>query len=299
MCIRVQDAALSCTAAGTDAQWAHTRRVQSSLIFISAGPGVVDYQFVQRVVSHPKRTETTESWCTKYVTMEGLASWPISASNHLHLMHSAAWDICHLIKSPKSHGLRWQGTGEIWEWSGTIVMSRSLFFWEPSLKHIYIYIPAKSSVVQWLGLATLKMQATKTPKHEFRHNVQTQISSKSNESLAGLKCKSTSMEDSFQIFTKALVCFARRDFGSIGFLVAILVSCLLPMCRRWKPLFSLHSNKRLVSISNLLARQTKRQDCILNHHILQALNYKGLEVNPVFHPTCVLRRICILVSASR
>ena len=142
------------------------------------------------------------------------------------------------------------------------------------------------------------MQAPKTPQHEFRHNVQTQISSKSNESLTGLKCKSTSMEDSFQIFTKALVCFARRDFGSIAFLVAILVSCLLPMCRRWKPLFSLHSNKRIVSISNLLARQTKRQDCILNHHILQALNYKGLEVNPVFHPTCVLRRICILVSAS-
>lgn len=27
------------------------------------------------------------------------------------------------------------------------------------------------------------------------------------------------MEDSFRIFTKALVCFARRDFGSIGFLV--------------------------------------------------------------------------------
>ena len=42
VCIRVQDAALSCTAAGTDAPWAHTRRVQSSLIFIS---GVVAYQF--------------------------------------------------------------------------------------------------------------------------------------------------------------------------------------------------------------------------------------------------------------
>ena len=137
------------------------------------------------------------------------------------------------------------------------------------------------------------------PQHEFRHNVQTQIESKSNESLTGLKCKSASMEDSFQIFTKALVCFARRDFGSIAFLVAILVSCLLPMCRRWKPLFSLHSNKRIVSISNLLARQTKRQDCILNHHIFQALNYKGLEVNPEFHPTCVPRRICILVSARR
>ena len=157
VCIRVQDAALSCTAAGTDAQWAHTRPVSSSLIFISAGPGVVDYQFVQRVVSHPKRTETTESWCTKYVAM---ASWPISASNHLHLMHSAAWDICHLIKSPKRHGLRSQGRGEIWEWSGTIVMramSRCLVFES---------IPAKSSVVQWLGLATLKMQAPKTPKHD-------------------------------------------------------------------------------------------------------------------------------------
>ena len=148
-------------------------------------------------------------------------------------------------------------------------------------------------------LSNIEDASPQDPQHEFRHNVQTQIESKSNESLTGLKCKSASMEDSFQIFTKALVCFARRDFGSIAFLVAILVSCLLPMCRRWKPLFSLHSNKRIVSISNLLARQTKRQDCILNHHILQALNYKGLEVNPEFHPTCVLRRICILVSARR
>ena len=107
------------------------------------------------------------------------------------------------------------------------------------------------------------------------------------------------MEDSFQIFTKALVCFARRDFGSVAFLVAILVSCLLPTCRRWNPLFSLHSNKRIVSINNLLVSQTKRQDCILNHHILQALNYKGLEVNPGFHPTCVLRRIYWFLRAAR
>ena len=107
------------------------------------------------------------------------------------------------------------------------------------------------------------------------------------------------MEDSFQIFTKALVCFARRDFGTIAFLVAILVSCLLPTCRRWNPLFSLHSNKRIVSINNLLVSQTKRQDCILNHHILRAMNYKGLEVNPGFHPTCVLRRIYWFLRAAR
>ena len=92
----------------------------------------------------------------------------------------------------------------------------------------------------------------------FKHNVPTH---NSNDLLAGLKCQSTSMEDSFQIFTKALVWFARRDFGSIAFLVAILVFCLLPTCmRRWNALCRMHSNKRIVSTRDLLVWQTKRQD---------------------------------------
>ena len=149
MCIRVHDAALSCklvqerlrnntneisalscTAAGTDAPWVHTPFVSSSLIFIFSSTAAADDMslraFLLRVVSyklsHPKKTEvTSESWCTKSVAKEGLASWRISACNHLHLMPSAAWDICHFLKSPKSHC--WQGRGEMWEWSGTIFES--------------------------------------------------------------------------------------------------------------------------------------------------------------------------------
>ena len=139
----------------------------SSLIFIS---GVVAYQF-----------GGIACWENRDVTKlmyEVCCNGRPGKLTHLRvqpLAPNAQHSLGHLPLAQKSKkpwaGLSWQGTGEIWEWSGTIVMSRSLGFWEPSLKHI----PLKSSVVQWLGLARLKMQAPKTPKHEFRHDLQTQI----------------------------------------------------------------------------------------------------------------------------